>query len=403
MAFSVNTNTSALIALQTLNQTQRSLADTQVRINSGFKVGSAKDNASTFAIAQGMRGDIAGLQSVQDTLALAQSTVAVALNAAQQISDALNTIKAKATAGQAANVDRNSIQNDINSAVNQINTVAAAAQFNGVNLLNNSSPTGLDVVSSLNRTSATSVTTASINVAAQDLRAATIGVNSINITGGTSVKFTQSAGLAFANADTVAITVTNAAGNAVNYTFEVTDASAPLTTTTTTTTDPNAAAGTVAVAVVSNPATDTPAQTLGKLFTAMRGVGLTVQNNEDGSFNVSSSGTMTAATQTIAAGGLAAGAIGSNPALALTAVESAINTVKTALGKLGTAANQLQAQGDFVKSLSNTLTTGVSTLVDADLAQESATLQALQTKQQLGIQALSIANQQSGAVLSLFR
>jgi flagellin len=307
------------------------------------------------------------------------------------------------TQGQAANVDRTSIQNDINSLVNQINTVAAAAQFNGVNLLNNSSPTGLDVISSLNRTSATAVTTASINVAAQDLRASTIGVNSLNITGGSSVKFTQSAGLTFANGDTVSVTVNNAAGNAVNYTFEVTDGTAPLNTATTTTADPNAAAGTVAVAVVSNPSTDTPAQTLGKLFTAMRGVGLTVQNNEDGSFSVSSSGTMTAATQTIAAGGLTAGTIGSNPALAMTAVETAINTVKTALGKLGTAANQLQAAGDFVKSLSNTLTTGVSTLVDADLAQESATLQALQTKQQLGIQALSIANQQSGAVLSLFR
>jgi flagellin len=63
----------------------------------------------------------------------------------------------------------------------------------------------------------------------------------------------------------------------------------------------------------------------------------------------------------------------------------------------------LQAQGDFVKSLTNSLTTGVGNLVDADLAEESAKLQALQTKQQLGIQALSIANQSSGAVLSLFR
>jgi flagellin len=84
-------------------------------------------------------------------------------------------------------------------------------------------------------------------------------------------------------------------------------------------------------------------------------------------------------------------------------VETAINTVKTSLAQLGTSANQLEAQQDFVKSLTDTLSTGVSTLVDADLAEESATLQALQTKQQLGIQALSIANQQSGAVLSLFR
>jgi flagellin len=402
MAFSVNTNASALVALQTLNQTQRSLSDTQARINSGYKVGSAKDNASTFAIAQGMRGDIAGLKSVQDTLSLGQSTVAVALNAAQQVSDALNNIKAKVTQGQAANVDRASIQNDITSLIGQINTVAAAAQFNGVNLLNGTAANGLDVISSLNRTSATSVTTASINVAAQNLTtSAGLGITSANIdiTGNNSVKFTQATGLTFAAGDTVSVTARNAAGNDINYTFEITTGAA-LTTATTTTTDPNAATGTVAVAVVS-PATDTPSQTLGTMFTAMRGVGLTVQNNEDGSFSVTSSGTMTVATSSNT--NLVAGALGNDPTVAMSTVETAINTVKTALGKLGTASNQLQAAGDFVKSLSDTLTSGVSTLVDADLAQESATLQALQTKQQLGIQALSIANQQSGAVLSLFR
>jgi flagellin len=403
MSFSVNTNSSALVALQTLNQTQRNLATTQEHINSGYKVGSAKDDASTFAIAQGMRGDIAGLKSVQDSLALGQATIDVALKAAGQISDALNTMKAKVTQGQAANVDRGAIQNDIQALITQIDAVASAAQFNGVNLLNGSAPNGLDVVSSLNRTSATSVTTAVINVATEDLRASTIGVSAINVAGGTSSKYTQSAGLAFANADSVSLVVKNAAGNNINYTFEVTDGSAPLTTASTTTNTSSAPAGTVAVAVVSNPATDTPAQTLGKLFTAMRSVGLTVQNNEDGSFDVSTVGTMVSATQTIAAGGLTAGPIGSNPAAALTAMETAINTVKTALGKLGTASNQLSAQGDFVKSLTDTLTSGVSTLVDADLAAESAKLQALQTKQQLGIQALSIANQQSSAVLSLFR
>src|SRR4051812_25881074 len=113
MSFSVNTNSSALVALQTLNQTQRNLATTQEHVNSGYKVGSAKDDASTFAIAQGMRGDIAGLKSVQDSLALGQATIDVALKAAGQISDALNTMKAKVTQGQAANVDRGAIQNDI--------------------------------------------------------------------------------------------------------------------------------------------------------------------------------------------------------------------------------------------------------------------------------------------------
>jgi flagellin len=244
---------------------------------------------------------------------------------------------------------------------------------------------------------------ATINVAAQDLQTSTLGIASINITTGVSSKFTQSAGLSFAEGDTIQLAFKNAAGNQIDYVFEVNNGTGTALTTATTTT-PDGAAGTVAVAVVSDTSSETPAQTLGKLFDAMRSVGLSVENSEDGSFNVTSPTAMVGTpTVTVASGGLTAAAPGSNPSAAMGTVETAINTVKTALAQLGTSANQLEAQQDFVKSLSDTLTEGVSTLVDADLAEESATLQALQTKQQLGIQALSIANQQSGAVLSLFR
>ncbi len=100
-------------------------------------------------------------------------------------------------------------------------------------------------------------------------------------------------------------------------------------------------------------------------------------------------------TTTIGAGTISAGA--------LTTIENAINSVKDALSSLGTASNQIQTQTNFVKTLTDALTNGVGDLVDADLAAESAQLQALQTKQQLGIQSLSIANQGPGAVLTLFR
>jgi flagellin len=63
----------------------------------------------------------------------------------------------------------------------------------------------------------------------------------------------------------------------------------------------------------------------------------------------------------------------------------------------------LEAQQSFVTKLSDTIEAGIGNLVDADLAQESARLQSLQVKQQLGLQALSIANQAPSAVLSLFR
>src|SRR5687768_10525023 len=120
MGFSVNTNAGALAALSTLSQTNRSLEKTQERINTGFKVNGARDNASTFAIAQGMRGDIAGLKAVQDSISLGSATVGVALSAATQISDKLNQMKAKVIDGQASNVDREKIQADIDSLKTQI-------------------------------------------------------------------------------------------------------------------------------------------------------------------------------------------------------------------------------------------------------------------------------------------
>ena len=87
----------------------------------------------------------------------------------------------------------------------------------------------------------------------------------------------------------------------------------------------------------------------------------------------------------------------------LTAVQTSLANVDNALAELGTSSNALDTHLNFVSNLQDTLTTGIGNLVNADLAKESATLQALQTKQQLGIQALSIANSSSSALLSLFR
>jgi flagellin len=87
----------------------------------------------------------------------------------------------------------------------------------------------------------------------------------------------------------------------------------------------------------------------------------------------------------------------------LTTVEASLAAVDNALADLGTSSKALDTHLNFVSNLQDTLTTGVGNLVNADLAKESATLQALQTKQQLGIQALSIANSASSALLGLFR
>ncbi len=125
----------------------------------------------------------------------------------------------------------------------------------------------------------------------------------------------------------------------------------------------------------------------------------------------SDSGTkLTVLAQSLALGGanvtIAAAASFATAAAAsayVTTLNTDIANVNTALSNLGTGANALAGQLKFVTGLQDSLNTGISNLVDADMAAESAQLQALQTKQQLGIQALSIANQSTSALLTLFR
>jgi flagellin len=87
----------------------------------------------------------------------------------------------------------------------------------------------------------------------------------------------------------------------------------------------------------------------------------------------------------------------------ITKVNASITNVSTALSKLGTGSKSLGSHLDFVNKLQDSIDAGIGNLVDADLAKESAKLQSLQTKQQLGVQALSIANQSSSILLGLFR
>jgi flagellin len=126
--------------------------------------------------------------------------------------------------------------------------------------------------------------------------------------------------------------------------------------------------------------------------------------------NDSGSTKMTVAAEDLSLGGtnvtLTAGAsfnsAGSASAF-ISVLDTNLASVNTALTKLGTGSNALASHLSFVQSLQDSLQTGISNLVDADMAKESAQLQALQTKQQLGVQSLAIANQSTSIMLSLFR
>lgn len=87
----------------------------------------------------------------------------------------------------------------------------------------------------------------------------------------------------------------------------------------------------------------------------------------------------------------------------VTTIETSLDNLNQSLARLGTASKSLEVHNNFVTKLSDSLEKGIGALVDADLAKESARLQSLQTKQQLGVQALSIANQAPSTILSFFQ
>jgi len=126
--------------------------------------------------------------------------------------------------------------------------------------------------------------------------------------------------------------------------------------------------------------------------------------------NSDGSSKLTVAPEVMALGGsvvtvAATGTIGTvtTAAAMITTVTNSIANVSASLARLGTKSKAYEMHSTFIGKLQDSLDAGIGNLVDADLAKESAKLQALQTKQQLGVQALSIANQTPQTIMSLFR
>ncbi len=123
-------------------------------------------------------------------------------------------------------------------------------------------------------------------------------------------------------------------------------------------------------------------------------------NSDGGNFTVN------AQTLSLAGIGLSSSSTFTDAASAKTMIDTITASLQTATNKLsslGTSSTGLDTHLTFVGKLQDSLTAGVGNLVDADMAKESAKLQSLQTKQQLGVQALSIANQSPQSILSLFK
>lgn len=179
---SILTNTSAMVALQTLKSVNNNLKMVQSEISTGKKVESAKDNSAVWAISKVMESDVKGFQSISESLSLGESTVAVARSASETVTDLLTDIKGKIIAAQEENVDRGKLQTDIDALVDQIGSVVDGAQFNGLNLVKGT--TDVNVLSSLDRASDGTVNAANITIERQDLSASVGVAGSTALTGG---------------------------------------------------------------------------------------------------------------------------------------------------------------------------------------------------------------------------
>ncbi|MGB3246033.1 MAG: flagellin [Sulfitobacter sp.] len=422
---SILTNNSAMVALQTLKQINSNLSGTQSEISTGKSISSAKDNSAVWAISKVMSSDVKGFEAISDSLSLGESTVAVAQNGAEAVTDLLTQIKGKIVNAQEGNVDRTKIQSDIVALRDQISSVVGAAQFNGLNMLQGGDD--VDILSSLDRSLDGSVSTSNITVAVQDLTSTsaviagdaiyaagsgTAGAASATL-GATQTQNLAIAGVVAGRAFSIGLTGTDANGsNFVPGDY-------------TTSADVAGASEMVYIAQEGDTAADVAAglKLQWDLYAGENDLDKDVLDFTATATGLTATSTVTDGTDTIAVrvdvmnsatnafeagGGLEALArldvtTDAGADAALNAVEGLIQTAIDGAAAFGSTRGRIETQSDFVSKLSDSLKSGIGSLVDADMEAASARLQALQTQQQLAVQALSIANQSPQTILSLFR
>ncbi len=421
---SVNTNYGAAIALQSLNATNKELDEVQNRINTGLKVSSAKDNGAVFAIAQGQRARVSALASVKDGIDRVTNVIDAALNAGNAVSDLLNQLKAKAVAAQSADLSqaqRDAYQTDFNQIRSTINTSVGTALVNGANLVDNTTATMRVLQSDLN-TGTGAGNVATVTGAAKPATAVTPSRSDLMINASEAwdatnntlvandyVVFTQS-GNTYAVQVTATTTIqqfidgVNAAtGGRITASYN--DSTGRLSY------QANAAAATAGFTVdIDDNATATGNA---RRSDFVNGVAAATTATAADAADTRPSSVMTISGFDLRVGGTGAlnsllaldigGATTTGATAAVAALDTAIATLNSNLATLGSQSKALDIQSSFLTKLSDTIEKGLSNLVDADLAKESARLQSLQIKQQLGAQALSIANQAPSLLLSFFR
>ncbi len=275
---SILTNSSAMVALQTLNMVNKGLNDTQNRVSTGLQISSGKDNAAYFAISETMKGDSSMYKAINEGLTSTKNSVATARTGAERVQDYAQQFVERVSFAQANGVDLAEVQSELDNLATNMQSAIDQATFNGDDLVGGAAAT---------QTVVTGVTRAGGTFAATS-----ISFDSVNL---------QAIQTAFAAID-----------------LET--------------------SGTAALLEAD-----------------------------------------------------------------LVAAEAQLGASIAASTSLGVTEKTIEDQQEFLGMLTDTIDSGVSGMVDADMEAEAARLQAYQVQQQLATQSLSMANQAPQNILSLFR
>lgn len=418
---SIVTNTAAMTALQSLNATMKSMEVTQGRISTGLRVNNASDNAAYWSIATTMRSDKSALSTVSDALNLGSSTIDVASTGLNSAIDVAGKIKDKLVAARQPGIDRNKVQAEISELQKQLKSISDSASFSGQNWLSidstaNGGNTTKSIVSSYQNGAVSTISFDSAGIALFDGGASTAATVARD-----DVTFSAAAASNL-ETDLAALFTTPATGDTASVALMV-NGSEQSATVTYNGTGYDIAYSSYVGADETNATTTVQVKGSANApdivdYTA---VGVVTAVNEQ--HNVASSGILGKAG---ANSGLAIAAFDANGDLDTTQsiniaalsdstadlqtldnyikdVDASISSMTSAAANIGSVKSRVTLQQDFVTALMDSIDKGVGSLVDADMNKESTRLQALQVQQQLGVQALSIANQSSQTILSLFR
>lgn len=455
---SLLTNNSAMTALTTLKSINANLDATSNRVSTGQRVSAAADNAAYWSIATTVRTDNASLSAVKDSLGLGSSAVDTAYNGLNSILSDLQNMRAKLQTALQPGVDRAKVQTEIAAIQNKMKATADSSVASGQNWLSvNSAPSNTSyqntqsVIAGFSRGSDGEISFSKVSVDVKSIKlydsnstSVTSVATNAQVIGTTSLTGTDGFGAGtgtadFSNTNEVAIKITIAGGtdtiklNKTSLASAAKDLGAVTTDEFLTAINNQiAASGTLAGEVKAS------LDSAGRLTfaTAATGVNaeLTIENGTvtpsntliDVGFGIgilptdARSGAGTDAGTTTARGILDTVSGGYSIATIdisnltgttgdttlsniITQVDRAISKVTDAGTKLGANKTQIDGQKSFVDTLMKANDRTIGILVDADIEEESTKLKALQTQQQLAVQALSIANSASQNVLSLFR